>query len=66
TMAPGGLGERRVLTPHAGEAAALISELGVRRTRQEVEAAPAAAARRLATLTGATVVLKGTPTLVAR
>ncbi|WP_328705184.1 bifunctional ADP-dependent NAD(P)H-hydrate dehydratase/NAD(P)H-hydrate epimerase [Actinomyces faecalis] len=66
TTAPGGLGERRVLTPHAGEAAALISELGVRRTRHEVEAAPAAAVRHLATLTGATVVLKGTPTLVAR
>lgn len=55
-----------VLTPHAGEAAALLTALGRESTRAAVDAAPAAAARRLAALTGATVVLKGTPTLVAR
>lgn len=54
-----------LLTPHAGEAAALLSALGRPRSREEVEAAPAAAARELAGLTGATVLLKGTPTLVA-
>ncbi|WP_194784680.1 bifunctional ADP-dependent NAD(P)H-hydrate dehydratase/NAD(P)H-hydrate epimerase [Actinomyces haliotis] len=55
-----------VLTPHAGEAADLLTALGEARTRSEVDAAPSAAAQRLAALTGATVVLKGTPTLVAR
>lgn len=48
-----------VLTPHAGEAAELLSALGEASTRETVEAAPARAARLIATLTGATVLLKG-------
>ncbi|MFX4293058.1 NAD(P)H-hydrate dehydratase [Streptomyces bohaiensis] len=49
-----------VLTPHAGEAAAL---LGV--ARAEVEAQRLASVRRLARSTGATVLLKGSTTLIA-
>ena len=49
-----------VLTPHAGEAAAL---LGVERA--EVEAQPLAHVRALVELTGATVLLKGPTTLIA-
>ncbi|MFE9255056.1 NAD(P)H-hydrate dehydratase [Streptomyces sp. NPDC006879] len=49
-----------LLTPHAGEAAAL---LGV--GREEVEASRLAAARELAARYGATVLLKGATTLVA-
>ncbi|WP_093803367.1 NAD(P)H-hydrate dehydratase [Streptomyces sp. Wb2n-11] len=49
-----------LLTPHAGEAAAL---LGV--PREEVEAGRLVAARELAALYGATVLLKGSTTLVA-
>ena len=54
-----------VLTPHAGEAAALLTTLGASISRTEVEAAPAACALDLARLTGGTVVLKGAPTLIA-
>ncbi|MEU9084644.1 NAD(P)H-hydrate epimerase [Streptomyces sp. NPDC048357] len=49
-----------LLTPHAGEAAAL---LGV--SRDSVEAGRLGAARRLAAAYGATVLLKGSTTLVA-
>ncbi|WP_103504451.1 bifunctional ADP-dependent NAD(P)H-hydrate dehydratase/NAD(P)H-hydrate epimerase, partial [Streptomyces sp. SM14] len=49
-----------VLTPHAGEAAAL---LGV--ARADVEASRLASVRRLARETGATVLLKGSTTLIA-
>jgi hydroxyethylthiazole kinase-like uncharacterized protein yjeF len=49
-----------VLTPHAGEAAAL---LGVERA--EVEAGPLAHVRALVERTGATVLLKGPTTLIA-
>ncbi|QKV93227.1 NAD(P)H-hydrate dehydratase [Streptomyces sp. NA02950] len=49
-----------VLTPHAGEAAAL---LGV--SREEVESGRLAAVRELAARYGATVLLKGSTTLVA-
>ncbi|MEU6082145.1 NAD(P)H-hydrate dehydratase [Streptomyces sp. NPDC047108] len=49
-----------LLTPHAGEAAAL---LGV--AREEVEAGRLAAVRRLASRYGATALLKGSTTLVA-
>ncbi|MEV4330288.1 NAD(P)H-hydrate dehydratase [Streptomyces sp. NPDC049597] len=49
-----------LLTPHAGEAAAL---LGV--SREEVEAARLASVRELAARFGATVLLKGSTTLVA-
>ncbi|AMD88493.1 hypothetical protein AXF14_07370 [Actinomyces radicidentis] len=71
-LLPGLLGDGRrcaavhVLTPHAGEAASLLTALGEETNRAGVDAAPGAAARALASLTGATVVLKGTPTLVAR
>ena len=57
-------GAVHVLTPHAGEAAALLTALGTARTRAGIEAAPAGAARALAEATGATVLLKATPTLV--
>ncbi|MGW4199883.1 NAD(P)H-hydrate dehydratase [Streptomyces sp. NPDC004726] len=49
-----------LLTPHAGEAAAL---LGV--TRDEVESARLASVRELAARFGATVLLKGSTTLIA-
>ncbi|WP_240038124.1 bifunctional ADP-dependent NAD(P)H-hydrate dehydratase/NAD(P)H-hydrate epimerase [Actinomyces procaprae] len=55
----------QVLTPHAGEAAALLTALGEQTAREAVAAAPAAAVRRLAEATGATVLLKTTPTLIA-
>lgn len=57
--------QRQVLVPHAGEAATLLGLLGRPTSRDDVEAAPARTARLLAELTGATVVLKGAPTLVA-
>ena len=68
---PGGtLSHRTVLTPHAGEAARLLSTLGAGGgrggvTRAEVEASPAAWGQYLADKTGATVLLKGAVTLVA-
>ncbi|NVM96480.1 bifunctional ADP-dependent NAD(P)H-hydrate dehydratase/NAD(P)H-hydrate epimerase [Arthrobacter wenxiniae] len=55
---------RLVLTPHAGELAALLTRLGTETGRAEVEAAPLAAAREAAALTGATVLLKGPTTFV--
>ena len=63
-----------VLTPHAGEAAALLSALEDQGTpaqetrqwsRERVEAHPGLAARELCRLTGATVLLKGATTLIA-
>ncbi|WP_327325504.1 NAD(P)H-hydrate dehydratase [Streptomyces sp. NBC_01210] len=53
-------GAPTLLTPHAGEAAAL---LGV--AREEVESARLASVRELASRYGATVLLKGSTTLVA-
>ncbi|WP_426563005.1 NAD(P)H-hydrate epimerase [Angustibacter sp. McL0619] len=68
------LTERRqaatLLTPHAGELARLLSRLDRNDTgraevdRAEVEARPLEHARRAAQLTGATVLLKGSTTLV--
>jgi hydroxyethylthiazole kinase-like uncharacterized protein yjeF len=55
-----GRGAPTLLTPHAGEAAAL---LGV--GREEVESARLASVRELASRYGATVLLKGSTTLVA-
>lgn len=55
-----GRGAPTLLTPHAGEAAAL---LGV--SREEVERGRLAAVRELAARYGATVLLKGSTTLVA-
>ena len=54
-----------VLTPHAGELAALLKRLGSEEDRAAVEAGTLAAVRRAAELTGATVLLKGATTLVA-
>ncbi|MGG5259454.1 bifunctional ADP-dependent NAD(P)H-hydrate dehydratase/NAD(P)H-hydrate epimerase [Phycicoccus avicenniae] len=54
-----------LLTPHAGECARLLTRLGgSEMSRAEVEGAPLRSARRLAALTGATVLLKGATTLV--
>jgi hydroxyethylthiazole kinase-like uncharacterized protein yjeF len=54
-----------LLTPHAGELARLLSSLGaVPVTREDVAAAPVQHARRAAVLTGCTVLLKGSTTLV--
>ena len=67
---PGGiLTHRTVLTPHAGEAARLLSTLGAGGgrggvSRAEVEASPAAWVQYLADKTGATVLLKGAVTLI--
>lgn len=49
-----------LLTPHAGEAAALLGS-----TREEVEACRLAAVRELAARLGVTVLLKGSTTLIA-
>jgi hydroxyethylthiazole kinase-like uncharacterized protein yjeF len=54
-----------VLTPHAGELAALLTRLGGDEDRAVVEAGTLANVRRAAALTGATVLLKGATTLVA-
>ncbi|MBD7918354.1 bifunctional ADP-dependent NAD(P)H-hydrate dehydratase/NAD(P)H-hydrate epimerase [Cellulomonas sp. Sa3CUA2] len=53
-----------VLTPHAGELAALLAARGQRVARADVEAGPLAHARRAHELTGATVLLKGGTTVV--
>jgi len=57
-------GAPTLLTPHAGELATLLTVLMVPTTRQDVEARPYEHARRAAELTGATVLLKGSTTLV--
>lgn len=59
--------ENLVLTPHAGEALALLQNLDEQAqnlTRQDIDGNPQAAVR-LANLSGALVVLKGAQTLVA-
>ena len=53
-----------LLTPHAGECARLLTRLSAEVTREQVEAAPLRHARALADVTGATVLLKGSTTLV--
>lgn len=60
----GRFGPHVVLTPHAGELAALLTALGRATRREEVEAAPLAHARAAHELIGATVLLKGATTLV--
>lgn len=58
---------RLLLTPHAGELARLLTDLtGSAVERAEVERRPYVHARRAAALTGATVLLKGSTTLVVR
>ena len=65
---------RHVLTPHAGEAAALLTALADSETpegtarqwnRERIEAHPAHAVREICRLSGATVLLKGATTLIA-
>lgn len=56
-----------LLTPHAGELARLLTRLGggsAEVTAEGIKAAPLARAREAADLTGATVLLKGSTTLV--
>ncbi|MCL1872354.1 MAG: NAD(P)H-hydrate epimerase [Promicromonosporaceae bacterium] len=53
-----------VLTPHAGELAALLAARGEDVDRAAIEAAPLRWARRAHELTGATVLLKGAATVV--
>ncbi|MGN6240567.1 MAG: bifunctional ADP-dependent NAD(P)H-hydrate dehydratase/NAD(P)H-hydrate epimerase [Cellulosimicrobium cellulans] len=53
-----------VLTPHAGELAALLRSRGDVVTRTDVEAEPLRWARRAHAATGATVLLKGSATVV--
>lgn len=50
---------RTVLTPHAGELAALLTRLHGQTSRSDVETSPAAAAVRAAEITGCHVLLKG-------
>lgn len=54
-----------VLTPHAGELAALFTRLGIDQSREDIIACPADAARRASEATGATVVLKGPVDVIA-
>jgi hydroxyethylthiazole kinase-like uncharacterized protein yjeF len=56
---------RAILTPHAGEAAALISRLDAPIDRAGVEVEPEVVARALAGLTRQTVCLKGSITVIA-
>jgi len=59
-------GPHLLLTPHAGELARLLAAWGgAAVARSEVAADPLAHARRAARLTGATVLLKGSVTLIA-
>ena len=53
-----------VLTPHAGELATLLTDRGVHVDRAAVESEPLRWARRAQELTGATVLLKGSTTVV--
>ncbi|WP_353509819.1 NAD(P)H-hydrate dehydratase [Intrasporangium sp.] len=53
-----------LLTPHAGELARLVTRLSGSTTREDVEREPVRHARLAAQLTGATVLLKGSTTLV--
>lgn len=54
-----------VITPHAGELTELLKARGEEIERTDVEANPARAARLSATLTGATVALKGNVDVIA-
>lgn len=63
-VAPRDLAPWCVLTPHAGELATLLGRLGEPVERAGVEAEPLRWARRAHELTGATVLLKGSTTVV--
>ncbi len=54
---------RTILTPHHGEAARLLTQLGSTRSRADIDADPAASAKELALLTGAIILLKSSTTL---
>ena len=64
-LLPPHIGPHAVLTPHAGELARLLSQRGEQVERSTVEADPLRWARRAHELTGATVLLKGSVTVVA-
>ena len=61
----GALQGSAILTPHAGEAAALLSRIDGPVDRKLVESDPEAIALKLAQLTGQTVCLKGNITVIA-
>jgi hydroxyethylthiazole kinase-like uncharacterized protein yjeF len=63
-LAPRDLAPWCVLTPHAGELAALLGRFGEEVPRSAVEAEPLRWARRAHELTGATVLVKGSTTVV--
>ncbi|MDN5667888.1 MAG: NAD(P)H-hydrate epimerase [Renibacterium salmoninarum] len=63
-LLPQGCGPNTVLTPHAGELAGLLSRGGQRTERADVEREPLRYARVAVELTGATVLLKGSTTVV--
>lgn len=63
-LAPRELTPWCVLTPHAGELAALLRRFGEDVDRASVEAEPLRWARRAHAITGATVLLKGSTTVV--
>ena len=54
---------RTILTPHHGEAARLLTQLGHPLSRADVDADPATSAKELASLTGAIILLKSATTL---
>ena len=54
---------RTILTPHHGEAARLLTQLGSSQSRAGVDADPAASAKELASLTGAIILLKSATTV---
>ena len=54
---------RAILTPHHGEAARLLTQLGSPRSRSDIDADPAASAKELALLTGAVILLKSSTTV---
>ena len=63
---PGHVEENIVLTPHAGEIVRLLEERGEKVDIATVQQNPGLWAQRAAELTGATVLLKGNTTIVAR
>ena len=63
-LLPARVGPHVVLTPHAGELARLLTSRGEHLDRAAVEAEPLRWARRAHELTGATVLLKGSVTVV--
>jgi hydroxyethylthiazole kinase-like uncharacterized protein yjeF len=64
TLLPPRCSSATLITPHAGELAALLTARGEATRREAVEARPLEHARRAAELTGATVLLKGPTTLI--